>query len=96
MCPIRKENLPKCATEKLFCPIVGLTLRIKLPVQLASPMCLEGSGVVAHWEPALLLLSDVCGNEIPLHFLGELLERFAQSGSSHLSICASVAVFPWK
>ncbi|XP_045632124.1 zinc finger FYVE domain-containing protein 21 isoform X3 [Ursus americanus] len=50
-------------------PPGGLTLRIKLPVQLASPMCLEGSGVVAHWEPALLLLSGVCGNEIPLHFL---------------------------
>lgn len=87
MCPMRKENLPKCATEKLFCPIiVGLTPRIELPVQLASPMCSEGSGVVAHWEPAFLLLSGVCGNEIPLHFLGELLEH------SSLGLCTSASV----
>lgn len=36
-------EFPECATEKLFCPIVGLTPRIKLLVQLASPLCSEGS-----------------------------------------------------
>ena len=59
------------------------------PVQRRHPCAQKG---VAWWligNRHFLLLSGTRGDEIPFHFLGELPERSAHSGSFHLNFYAS-------